>query len=179
MLKIIKYGDRRLQEKTEPVEKLTSEGKSLIKEMIEIMYSSKGVGLAANQVGVLKRIIVIDIDYVKKENSKKNIRVFINPEIIWESEKDALLTEGCLSFPGIEIEIYRPEKIKMKFRNNKFEEKVIEVTGLLARVIQHEIDHLNGIVFVDRIPFIKRKLIAGKLNRLKRQTISELSEITV
>ncbi len=176
--RIIKYGDGCLQKKAEFLKTLTREDKDIINNMIETLYATENaVGLAANQVAILKMIFVLDIDWVKKENAKKNPMVFINPEIIWESEEDEILSEGCLSFPGIEAEIYRSVKIKLKYRDINFDEKIIDAEGFFARAIQHETDHLNGVLIVDRMATLKKKLISGKLHKLKSQTISEISEI--
>lgn len=174
MLKIIKYGDERLHRKAEFLSEITAQDKEIIKEMAETLYATnKGIGLAATQVAIMKMIFILDIDWLSESNSKKNLQIFINPQIIWESEEDEACTEGCLSFPELEVEIYRPKKIRLKYRNINFEEKIIEAEDFFARAIQHEIDHLNGIVIIDRITKLKRRLLAGKLNKLKRQTLSE------
>lgn len=174
MLKIIKYGDERLHSKSENLNKITENDRKDIEEMIETLYSvPNAVGLAAVQVGIMKRIFVLDVDWLKEDNAKRKTQIFINPEIIWEDEEDEAFTEGCLSFPGIEADIYRPIAIRLKYRDIKFEEKIIEADGYLARAIQHELDHVNGVVIIDRIPALKRRLIAGKLNKLKKETNSQ------
>lgn len=178
---VLTYGDDTLRKVSKPVELLTAEDRELISSLGQTMYAEHGVGLAAPQVGVLKPILVLDVDQVQHPSAKasdagqpkkiaRNLQVFINPEIIWESEEDEPFTEGCLSVPGIEAEVYRPARIRLRYHDTNFERKELEADGLLARVLQHEIDHLNGKLFIDRVGGIKRVLMAGRLNRLKKET---------
>ena len=169
--KIRVYGDPVLKKKTEHIKEMTPELRRFIKDLSETMYSSSdGIGLAAPQVGESLRITVIDVDHINSEGkqSKKNLHVFINPEIEWESEGDVSYTEGCLSIPGVQGKVYRPESVKVRYRDKDFNEKIIEADGLLARCLQHEIDHLEGVLFVDRMSFANRAIIAGKLSRLRK-----------
>jgi len=163
ILNIIKDGNPILRKKSKTVYGINSEIKKLINDMIETMYSANGIGLAANQVGVLLRIIVIDITPEKTAPI-----VLINPEII-EKEGKLCEYEGCLSFPGLNLMIKRARFVKVKGLNDNCKPVEIEAEGLLSRVLQHEIDHLSGIVFIDRIPKkekIKLK-ISGLLNSNK------------
>jgi peptide deformylase len=174
---ILTYGNDTLRKVSKPVEQLTPKDKEFISSLGETMYAQRGVGLAAPQVGVLKRILVLDIDQVeeqsasgKPEKRARNLQVFINPEITWESDEDAPFNEGCLSVPGIDAEVYRPTRIRLQYRDTNFKKKNLEASGLLARVLQHEIDHLNGKLFIDHLSGMKRALMAGRLNRLKKET---------
>jgi peptide deformylase len=139
---IRKYGDELLRKKSRTVDEVTDRIKVLIKDMIETMYDAQGAGLAAPQVGILKRIFVVDI------LDGKGARVFINPEFI-EKEGSQKDVEGCLSVPGRQGEVDRPNKVKIKALNENGEEFVLEAEGYLARAICHEYDHLEGILFVD------------------------------
>ena len=129
------------------------------------MYAAPGIGLAAIQIGVPKRVIVLDIS---KSDEKKNPQYFVNPEIISNSNTDASYEEGCLSVPGQFAEISRPDKCKIKFLNYDGEEKVLETEGLLATCIQHEMDHLEGILFIDYLSKLKKDMIAKKLSKQKK-----------
>jgi peptide deformylase len=145
------------------------------------MYKYDGVGLAGVQVGVLKRILVMDIDYEEDEDQmmnhgkgcghvhvkNTNPRFFVNPEIIEFSKEQSGFKEGCLSFPDARSEVIRPKKIKLKYFDENGQEKLEDMEGLMSVCIQHEIDHLNGITFVDRISKIKKEMIMRKMNKLK------------
>ena len=134
-------------------------------DMLETMYAAPGIGLAAIQIGIPKRIIVIDLS---KDDEKKNPLYFVNPEIITNSNTDAAYEEGCLSVPGQFAEINRPDKCKVKFLNYHGEEKILEAEGLLATCIQHEIDHLEGILFIDYLSKLKKSMIIKKLSKHKK-----------
>jgi peptide deformylase len=134
-------------------------------DMLETMYAAPGIGLAAIQIGVPKRVIVLDIS---KSEEKKNPLYFVNPEIISNSNTDASYEEGCLSVPGQFAEISRPDKCKIKFLNYAGEEKVLETEGLLATCIQHEMDHLEGILFIDYLSKLKKDMIVKKLSKQKK-----------
>ncbi|MFH1823948.1 MAG: peptide deformylase [Candidatus Firestonebacteria bacterium] len=164
ILEMRTYGDPFLRKKTIPLERINSQVKEIVHSMIETMRISKGVGLAANQVGFLEKICVID---TSKGEKKEDLLVLVNPEIINKSGK-IKLEEGCLSFPEITEEIERASKVKIKALN--LEGKEIQVIGenLLARVLQHEIDHLNGVLFIDYLHFVRKLAIQKKLNELKK-----------
>ncbi|MCX7015843.1 MAG: peptide deformylase [Candidatus Sumerlaeota bacterium] len=178
-LRIRTYGDPVLRQKSAPVRTVDAELRRLARAMGEAMYEHRGVGLAAPQVGIHKRLIVVDVEWVKKEGDgeksetgKRNLRVYVNPEVTWESAEDDSMSEGCLSVPGVEGEVYRPRKIRLKHLSLAGLSHEEEMDGMLARCIQHEIDHLDGVLFVDRMPFLKRARIAGALNRLKKDTLA-------
>lgn len=177
LLKIINYGHPILREKAGEVKAIGRAEKELIGAMADTMYHAHGIGLAANQVGVLQRIFVADADQDRDSEAPegtRNLRVFINPEIVAESDEDEPFDEGCLSIPGVEGEVYRPSRIRIAARDENFERFEMDADELLARVIQHELDHLDGILFVDRLTVLKRALISGKLSGIKRATIEEL-----
>jgi peptide deformylase len=163
------YGDSCLREIAAPIDKITPELRQLIAEMVETMYQSNGIGLAATQIGKSIRLFVTDVEWAKEKEDKpkRNPKVWINPEITWESAEDADSTEGCLSVPGIEGEVFRPQSIKMRYRDENWTERERLLEGLEARCAQHELDHINGILFIDRIAPAKRQLLAGKLSMLK------------
>ena len=153
---IITYPDPVLRRKSESVEEVNEEVKKLIDDMTETMYDSRGVGLAAVQIGVLKRVIVVGVG--------EELVALVNPEIL-ESEGEEQMEEGCLCLPGVLVDIKRSEKVKVKGLNEKGEEMVVDAEGLLARALQHEIDHLNGILIVDKVSKIKRELLTNKLKK--------------
>lgn len=176
-LRILHYEHPLLREKARDVRAVGTREREMIAAMAETMYAAPGCGLAATQVGLMERIFVADIDYDRDDQTvERNLRVFINPEVVWESAEDESLREGCLSLPGLEGEVYRPSVIRVVYRDENFEQFEIEADGMLARVIQHENDHLNGIMFIDRLPMLKRKLLAGKLNKLKKETEQSMPE---
>jgi len=135
--------------------------------MFETMYKRGGVGLAANQVGVLKRVVVIDLDS-GKEGQGKNQLVLVNPEIV-SAQGEVVAEEGCLSLPGLYKKVKRAERVVVRARNREGKEFTLEAEGLLSRAIQHEVDHLNGILFIDRLSPLQRRLALEKYKKLKRQ----------
>jgi peptide deformylase len=159
ILEIKEYGDPVLREKALLVEEITPDILNLIKDMAESMYASSGVGLAAPQVGVSKRIITIDED-------EEELLVLLNPEII-KSEGEALDEEGCLSLPGVYSEVQRSLKVTVKALNENGDPIEITKEGLTARALQHEIDHLNGILFIDKIGRMERQILLNKLKKKK------------
>ena len=165
--KILTEPDPILRKKCEPLEKVDTHTKKLMDDMLETMYKAPGIGLAAIQIGVPKRVIVIDLS---KEKEKKDPLYFINPEIITKSETDASYEEGCLSVPNQFAEISRPDKCKIRFLDYEGNEKILETEGLLATCIQHEMDHLEGILFIDYLSKLKKSMIIKKLSKLKSNT---------
>lgn len=176
-LKILHYGHPLLREKAFDVAGVGRRERELIEAMAETMYEARGIGLAATQVGVLQRLFLVDIDRDEEVPGSGRLQVFINPEIVWESAEDAPFEEGCLSIPGVQAEVYRPKRIKVVARDEHFEPFEIEADDLLARVIQHEKDHLDGVLFVDRLAQAKRAALAGDLNKIKRSTLEELASL--
>lgn len=165
ILPVITAPDPRLKLKSEPVEKVDEAIRRLMDDMLETMHAAPGIGLAAPQVGVTKRVLVID---VVKEGEKSNPLKLANPEILWTSDEKAAFEEGCLSLPDQFAEVTRPAKARIRYLDYENEIREIEVDGLLATCIQHEIDHLEGILFVDRLSMLKRNIILRKLSKLKR-----------
>ena len=162
--KILTEPDPFLRQKSEKVDTVNDDIRTLMNDMLETMYDAP-VGLAAIQIGVPKRVIVIDLS---KNDEKKTPLYFVNPEIIIKSNKDASYEEGCLSVPNQFAEISRPDTCKVKFLNYDGKEKILEATGLLATCIQHEMDHLEGILFIDYLSKLKKNMIVKKLSKQKK-----------
>jgi peptide deformylase len=163
--KILTEPDPFLRQKSEKVDDVNEEIRSLMDDMVDTMYDAPGIGLAAIQIGVPKRVIVIDLS---KEKEKKNPLYFVNPEIITKSNNDASYEEGCLSVPNQFAEINRPDKCKVKFLDYDGNERILEADGLLATCIQHEMDHLEGILFIDYLSKLKKSMIVKKLSKQKK-----------
>jgi peptide deformylase len=160
------YGDPILHERALSIKAITEEDHQIAKKMLATMYSNPiGIGLAATQVGILRRLIVIDID---RDNPDNAPIVLINPEIL-EQEGESIIEEGCLSIPELKAEVKRPEKIIVSARTLDDEEIIIEDESLLARVLQHEIDHLNGILFIDHLSRKKQKRLKAKLRQIRQE----------
>ena len=164
--KIITVPDPVLRNTSSLIEKVGIEEKQLIKDMFETMYHSNGIGLAAIQLGILKRIVVIDIS---KENEKKNPLFLINPVITKKSKNTSIYEEGCLSIPGQFAEIERPAECTLKYINYQGKNKELKADGLLATCIQHEVDHLDGILFIDYLSKLKKDMIIKKLVKQKKE----------
>jgi peptide deformylase len=164
--KILVEPDPFLRRKSKKVEKVDDDVRSLMNDMLETMYDAPGIGLAAIQIGVPKRIIAMDL---AKENEKKQPLYFVNPEIITKSEIDLTYEEGCLSVPGQFAEIDRPDRCKIKYLDYDGKEQILNAEGLLATCIQHEIDHLEGILFIDYLSKLKRSMITKKLSKQKKE----------
>ena len=154
-----------LRQKSLPVDKVDKDLQILMDDMLETMYAAPGIGLAAIQVGVPKRVIVLDIE---QKEGKKNPLYFINPEIIKKSENLSTYEEGCLSVPGQFAEIDRPDRCHIKYLDYNGEKKEINAEGMLATCIQHEMDHLEGILFIDYLSKLKKSMIIKKLSKQKR-----------
>ena len=155
-----------LRKKSERLEKVDDELRSLLDDMLETMYAAPGIGLAAAQVGILKRVIVIDL---AKDGEKKSPLFFVNPVITWKSEILEKKEEGCLSIPDYFAEIKRPNACHVSYLDQHGKEKKLKAEGLLATCIQHEIDHCDGILFIDYLSKLKRMFISKKLAKLKKQ----------
>ena len=163
--KILTEPDSFLRQKSVKVDDVNDELRSLMDDMLETMYAAPGIGLAAIQIGVPKRVIVMDLS---RNEEKKNPLYFVNPEIISSSSIDAAYEEGCLSVPGQFAEISRPDKCKIKFLNYDGKEQILHAEGLLATCIQHEVDHLEGILFIDYLSKLKKTMIVKKLSKQKK-----------
>jgi len=154
-----------LRQKSLTVEKVDKEIQTLMNDMLDTMYAAPGIGLAAIQVGIPKRVIVLDIE---QKEGKKNPIFLINPEIIERSKNNSTYEEGCLSVPGQFAEIDRPEKCHIRYLDYNGEKKEMKAQGMLATCIQHEMDHLEGILFIDYLSKLKKSMIIKKLSKQKK-----------
>jgi peptide deformylase len=152
-----------LKQVSAPVAVVTDELRALMDDMLETMYAAPGIGLAAIQVGVPQRVIVMDL---AREDEPKQPRHYINPEILWASEETAPYEEGCLSVPEIYDEVERPSQVKLKYLNYHGEEVIEDAEGLFAVCIQHEMDHLDGVLFIDHLSRLKREQAIKKVKKL-------------
>lgn len=180
ILEIVKYGDPVLRAKGAPVDEVTPEVRKLADDMIETMRSANGVGLAAQQIGKALQLAVIDVTPVEDRPSAMFIdgesvkledympMVLINPELQFSKDRETA-TEGCLSFPDISADITRPSGVRCKARNLEGKEVEFDAAGLLARAVQHEVDHLNGVLFIDRMNSAAKASVAGRLKRLQKE----------
>jgi peptide deformylase len=167
VLKIFEYPDPILKEKSSEVEKIDDELRKFMDDMLETMYDATGVGLAAPQVGVSKRIIVIDIEQDREEGIKGNPIFMINPEVIWRADEIICGEEGCISIPEQRAEVERFAAIRVKYLDYHGKEQEITAEGYAAIVVQHELDHLDGILYIDRISRLKRNMLLKKLEKLR------------
>jgi peptide deformylase len=163
LLKILNYPDKRLHKVAKPVAVVDDRIRKLVSDMAETMYAAPGVGLAATQVDVHERVIVIDVS-----DDHNELMVFINPEIVWSSDENKEWEEGCLSVPGIYDTVQRPDKVRVRALNDQGETFEVDCDGLLAVCIQHEMDHLMGKVFVEYLSTLKQTRIRGKMKKLEK-----------
>jgi peptide deformylase len=173
---IVEVPDPRLREISKPVETVDDDVRALIADMFETLYAAPGIGLAAIQVGVPQRILVIDLQEPKDPEDPdspvvREPRVFINPEILEASDQDVPYTEGCLSVPDQFAEVDRPDRIRARWLDEKGTAHEKEITGLLAVCLQHEMDHLNGILFIDHLSRLKREMILKKLTKQRKEQL--------
>ncbi len=170
ILPIIETPDPRLKQISVPVETFDAGLQSLIDDMFETMYDAPGIGLAAIQVGVPQRILVIDLQEKDEETEEvvRDPRVFINPEVLETSEDMSVYSEGCLSVPEQYADVIRPAVIKAKWLDRDGKEHVDTIDGLLATCLQHEMDHLNGVLFIDHLSKLKRDMLLKKLTKMRR-----------
>lgn len=163
---ILTLPDKRLRLKSEPVKTITAETRTLVEDMFETMYAAPGIGLAAIQVGVPQRVVTMDLS---KKEGEKEPRVFINPEIVWSSDEPSVYEEGCLSIPEYYEEVERSAKVRVRFMDldGKIHEEDAE--GLYATCIQHEIDHLNGVLFIDYLSKLKRDRVNKKFSKAAKR----------
>ena len=169
ILPIYTYEQPVLRKKAKPVraEAVDREQlRNLVRDMFETMHNANGIGLAANQVGSLHRVVVIDVSEMEETKGMAPFTL-LNPVVVSE-EGATTVEEGCLSIPDIREDVERPERVLIRFKDPDFSEREIECDGILARVLQHEIDHLNGVLFIDRISAEARKLLRGRLNKIQR-----------
>jgi peptide deformylase len=164
---ILVLPDKRLRLKSEPVKKIDAGIRKLVEDMFETMYDAPGIGLAAIQIGTPKRVVTMDLS--KKEETEKNPQVFINPEILWRSDEKATYEEGCLSIPEYYGDVERPAQVKVKYLDLEGKMHEIEANGLLATCLQHEIDHTNGILFIDHLSKLKRDRVIKKFAKAAKR----------
>ena len=163
--------DKRLRQVSEPVKKIDASIRKLVEDMFEAMYDAPGIGLAAIQLGTPKRVVTMDLS--KKEETEKNPQVFINPEIVWSSDEKAIYEEGCLSIPEFYEEVERSAQVKVKYLDLEGKTHEVEANGLLATCLQHEIDHLNGVLFIDHISKLKRDRVIKKFTKAAKRAAEE------
>ncbi|BAI73043.1 peptide deformylase [Azospirillum sp. B510] len=156
-----------LKRKAQPVAEVDARVVKLMDDMVETMYDAAGIGLAAPQVGVLDRVIVVDVH--EKGEPPNPIRL-ANPEIIWSSEDKAVCEEGCLSVPEQYAEVTRPQRVRVRYLDERNQPQEIEAEGMLATCLQHEIDHLNGVLFVDYLSMLKRNILLKKVQKMQKAT---------
>jgi peptide deformylase len=162
---ILTAPDPRLKAVSTDVETVDNAIRALIDDMADRMYAADGIGLAAVQIGVPKRVLVIDLD---QKEGRKNPVAYINPRILWASEEMATFEEGCLSVPEIWDDVERPARIKAEYLDRDGNKRILEADGLLATCLQHEMDHLNGVLFIDHLSRLKRSMAVKKLTKLKK-----------
>ncbi len=168
IMPIIIAPDERLKQPSAKIEAVTDDVRALLDDMVDTMYFSRGIGLAAVQVGVHLKAVVVDIHWHENDDSTRNPMKFINPEIVWNSQEDSTYKEGCLSFPDQFSDVDRPASVRVQYLDEHGKPQELLAEGLLATCIQHEIDHTNGITFVDHISRLKREMIHKKLTKLKK-----------
>jgi peptide deformylase len=171
LLPIVEVPDPRLRQISSPVETVDDDVRALVADMFETMYAAPGIGLAAIQVGVPKRILVIDLQEPAEEGGDpvKDPRVFINPEIVQSSDQEVPYTEGCLSVPDQYAEVDRPDRIRARWLDEQGKVHEEEIEGLLATCLQHEMDHLEGVLFIDHLSRLKREMILKKLAKQRKE----------
>jgi peptide deformylase len=163
---IIKLPDKRLRLQSEPVKRIDSGIRKLVDDLFETMYDAPGIGLAAIQIGIAKCVVTMDLS---KKDEEHQPQVFINPEVSWVSDETSKYEEGCLSIPEFYEEVERPAKVKVKYLDIDGKEHEIEASGLLATCLQHEIDHTNGVLFIDHISKLKRDRIVKKFSKAAKK----------
>jgi peptide deformylase len=169
--RIYETPDPVLRQISEPVETFDKEVKTLISDMLETMYAAPGIGLAAVQVGVPIRLLVIDLQEPEEEGGEavRDPRVFINPEILWHSDSEVPYTEGCLSVPEQYAEVMRPDRVRARWQDESGKSHEEQIDGLLAVCLQHEMDHLNGVLFIDHLSRLKRDMVLKKLTKWRKE----------
>ena len=159
--------DKRLRLKSEPVKAVDKTLRTLVDDMFETMYAAPGIGLAAIQIGAPQRVVTMDL--AKKDEPKQPL-VFINPEVTWASDEKATYEEGCLSIPEYYEEVERPKSVKVKYLDLDLKPQEMEADGLLATCLQHEIDHINGVLFIDHISKLKRDMVMKRFKKAAKKT---------
>jgi len=165
---IVIYGDPVLKKQAEPIKKGEPGLDELIRDMYETMENAHGIGLAAPQIGKPVRLFVVDASALDDENVKNFKQVFINPEILDEGDEEWKYEEGCLSIPGIKEDVFRPKVINLKYQDENFQPHTEKFDGIKARIIQHEYDHLEGVLFTEHLSAFKKSLLRGKLKDISQ-----------
>ena len=173
LLPILTAPDPRLKKKSLPVDMVDAGVRQLMDDMLETMYDAPGIGLAAPQVGVLKRVVVLDID---REDTKTGPLFMANPEIVAASDEDVSYEEGCLSVPDHYSDVVRPAKVTVRYLDRDGKQQDLACDGLLATCVQHEIDHLDGVLFIDHISALKRNMILRKLLKARKEQERDAAE---
>ena len=170
VLPIVEIPDPRLRLVSRPVDSVDDSVHTLVADMIETMYAAQGIGLAAIQVGVDRRVLVIDLQEERDEENKpiRTPHAYINPEVLWESDDLSTYNEGCLSIPEQYAEVARPARCRVRWQDEAGASHEDEMDGLLATCMQHEIDHLNGVLFTDHLSRLKRDMVMKKLAKLRK-----------
>lgn len=164
LLEIQLLGARVLRREASPVEEITDETRRLVRDMFDTMYDAEGIGLAAPQIGISERVLVVD---VTDEDESHHVHALVNPVVVESSRDTDKATEGCLSIPGIEEKVARPARVTVEALSVDGEPVRIEADGLLARALQHEVDHLDGVLFIDRVSSLKRSILLRKWRKSK------------
>ncbi|MGN6376307.1 MAG: peptide deformylase [Sphingomonas sp.] len=177
ILEILEVPDARLRDVAQPIETVDDDIRRLAEDMLETMYAANGIGLAATQLGIEKRILVIDLqervsedeDVPEDAERVRDPHVVINPEILWLSDELSIYNEGCLSIPEQYAEVERPARCRVRWLDEKGDSHEEELDGLMSTCMQHEIDHLNGVLFIDHISRLKRNMVLKKLEKLRKK----------
>jgi len=169
---IIKLPDPRLRLVSAPVQAVDAELRRLVVDMFETMYDAPGIGLAAIQVGVPQRVVTLDL---AKKDEPKNPKVFINPEVVWRSEEKNAHEEGCLSIPEYYEEVERPAQVKVRYLDIDGKQQEVDADGILATCLQHEIDHINGVLFIDYLSKLKRSMVIKRFTKAAKREAEELA----
>ena len=164
---IIELPDRLLRRTSDPVERVDDDVRALMDDMLETMYDAPGIGLAAIQIGVPRRVVVVDTE--KREEGETHRLLLANPEIVWASQELSSYSEGCLSIPEFYEDVERPAKVRVRYLDRDGAPQEVQADGLLATVLQHEIDHLNGVLFIDHISRLKRARVIKKFTKNARR----------
>lgn len=166
-LQIFTVPDPVLRQKAQTVEKIDDQIRQTLHDMAETMYAAPGVGLAAPQVGILRRFIVVDTAWREEDHERKPL-LLINPQVVWASDERSVWNEGCLSIPQQYAEVERPAQVKVQYQDLQGQTQLVEGDGLLSHCLQHEIDHLDGILFIDYLSTLKRNIILRKVKKIQR-----------
>ena len=175
VLPLVIAPDPVLKKKAKAVEAVDDRLRAFMNDMLDTMYDAQGIGLAANQVGDLRRVLVMDVAQKEDEEAEKDPMVMVNPEVTWSSDQLNVYQEGCLSIPDQYADVERPAEVKVNYLDREGNKQSIHADGILATCIQHEIDHLNGVLFTDHLSALKRNMIMKKSGKIKKARAAEES----